>query len=730
MSNKIIIDHEKTETTIREVPVFPWIRHDAGKFITEEALIDGNYAALHYSGMGFTFPREWIYNNYATIERGTGARFYKNHLLSFELEVDGQHLKDFWKWVDGTVEEKEDGLTESSIELRHDLVPVTVKVHTALDGTGFMQRWLEITNTGTEAMAISGLFPWCGIIFTEDLNINVYNTTIVTKDNLEYSLGRYKNNNWCMEGEFFWEKIPDGTLKIENNKAVKFSPSFYIVKNEDTGENFVIDFEYPGGVTVEFSVNRPVYNKYTLPWRGKYLHAKVGLAGSPPLRVLAPGETAVSPRVHFSMLFGDLDDCVNELHRHLRKSAKSICPWEEVIEPIEYSHGAYHDSVPTNKAILRNEIDIAAEIGADLFIMDSGWYGKDTSYYEHYLGDWDETPGLENGLREMLDYARSKKMRIGMWFPFEIVGEKSRIITEHADWLLKDVDRKLTMLNITKSEVETHVFNTVCSIIDKYQLDTIRLDGTGEHLTTFNRINGKYLENLIWRYYDVLYSLFDRLKARYPYLVIENCWGGGGRSDLGMMKQCCWIQISDNWHPEEQLRIFNGMSLAIPPEQCMPWPGACSVNAVDPDFAWRAAIFGHFGMSGLSPTLQKANDDLYDCIKRAIEIYKKDMRPLLANCRIFHHTPVQIYDQKGEWIVIENASEDRCASIVGLFRLSNGSNDFQLKVRGIDISKNYRVWHDNHRKDTTMSGWQLCSEGLSITVPGPMMSELLIIKAV
>ena len=35
-----------------------------------------------------------------------------------------------------------------------------------------------------------------------------------------------------------------------------------------------------------------------------------------PLRVVAPGERVTSPEVHIGMLFADLDDCLNAMHRH------------------------------------------------------------------------------------------------------------------------------------------------------------------------------------------------------------------------------------------------------------------------------------------------------------------------------------------------------------------------------------------------------------------------------
>jgi len=50
------------------------------------------------------------------------------------------------------------------VTLKHALRPVIVKVHTGLDGTSIITRWLEITNTATQPAALSAAFPWSGVL--------------------------------------------------------------------------------------------------------------------------------------------------------------------------------------------------------------------------------------------------------------------------------------------------------------------------------------------------------------------------------------------------------------------------------------------------------------------------------------------------------------------------------------------------------------------------------------
>jgi len=80
---------------------------------------------------------------------------------AFKLEIEGQELSGTWKWVGADKSEvhNPDGLLVT-VELESSARPVRVKVHTLLSGGPVMVRWLEVTNTGQKATAISNVSPW------------------------------------------------------------------------------------------------------------------------------------------------------------------------------------------------------------------------------------------------------------------------------------------------------------------------------------------------------------------------------------------------------------------------------------------------------------------------------------------------------------------------------------------------------------------------------------------
>ena len=154
----IHISHTAPPATVAEIPDFPLVRFDTGLVVYEEALINGQYLGATWSAMGRPKPREWIWHELSGGAISTRPLRRRQH--AFQLQVDGQNLTDRWQWVDGQdVTTADSDCRECVVTLRHALRPVTVKVHTRLDDTAFLVRWLEITNTGDRPAAIAEVFP-------------------------------------------------------------------------------------------------------------------------------------------------------------------------------------------------------------------------------------------------------------------------------------------------------------------------------------------------------------------------------------------------------------------------------------------------------------------------------------------------------------------------------------------------------------------------------------------
>ncbi len=83
----------------------------------------------------------------------------------------------------------------------------------------------------------------------------------------------------------------------------------------------------------------------------------------------------------------------------------------------------------------------AADLGAELFLLDDGWFGTthprddDTTS----LGDWDADPAkLPDGLAPLAVAAEAAGIRFGIWVEPEMVNPVSELYEAHPDWIVRD----------------------------------------------------------------------------------------------------------------------------------------------------------------------------------------------------------------------------------------------------------------------------------------------------
>lgn len=708
----ITIDKDASGATAETTPAFPWVRFDAGLFTWEEAFHEGRYMTVHYSAMGRCQSRERLYGKLRH------ARFYKRHLNAFELAIDGQLLKDRFRWVREETGRTAQGFEELVVVLAHELAPVEVRIHTALDGTSFLVRQLEIVNTGDRPFAVTRVFPLAGIFSSDGLGSAI----VGDASRPQLWLGAYARGATNVEGEFEWRQLRSGTVKFANEGHF-YNPPLYLVKNESTGETAVFHAAWSGSIQAEFSLVGDLEIPHVPP---DYLHVKIGMSDDTTYRVVQPGETLRTPAVHFAMLYGDLDACVNGLYAHLRTSVVPRQP-EGVRHLVGYNHTGYTYNAQISKSLLLDEADVAAEIGAELFMVDAGWYGPKEKAWHEAIGDWHENELLEGGLKDVFDYVRAKGMKCGLWMPIENVSLSSEFAGRHPDWLLVKGGKPCGVLDITNPEVEQYMYETIVGAIGKYGLDCFRIDG-GLGGPGGERVADGRLEYTGWLYFEKLYGLFDRVKQACPHILLENCSGGGGRMDAGLMRRFHWTQITDNWHPAKQLRIFNGVTLGLPPEQCMTLVGAINMHPAEVDFVVRAGFFGHLCVSGAFPSVRQMNTPALAAWRRGIQFYKENIRPILDTCNVYHHTPLQDYKRQGDWIVLEYADERAVQAVAGIFRLNAGDSAYTFIAKGVDLTGHYEVRFENSGAVVRVSGFQLGTAGISVRVNGRMMSELLYLR--
>lgn len=200
--------------------------------------------------------------------------------------------------------------------------------------------------------------------------------------------------------------------------------------------------------------------------------------------------------------------------------------------------------------------DRAAEMGAERFVLDDGWFGRrndDTTS----LGDWTvDRRKWPDGLHPLIAHVHKLGMTFGIWFEPEMVNPDSDLMRAHPDWRLGPADqvagRNQMVLDLSKPEVREYLFNAVSEILAEYPIDYIKWD----HNRLLPVVDAAQTRGT--------YELLAALRKAHPGVEIESCASGGGRIDAGILAHTHRVWLSDSNDALERLRMQQDAALFLP----------------------------------------------------------------------------------------------------------------------------------------------------------------------
>ncbi|MCL5995731.1 MAG: alpha-galactosidase [Chloroflexi bacterium] len=697
----------------------PTISYRTAFTVYEESLTKGRFVGRGWNGSGF-------------------INFYDGRLdpaqhptpQAFWVEIDGQLLASDWAWagIDTSRETSPRGaeVRHTIVTLNHTIRPVSIKVHTVLDGTPVLNRWLEVTNTGTQPAALSAAFSWSGVL----QKMPRWQMHLPAGQPALYSVGYFANVHWGNEGDFHWFDLPNAGYQIDGRyRRDRHRHPWFVLRNNATGEHFVCQLAWSGGYDIQFDLDADLGTTDA----AARLFFRAGPDAPAPQRVIAPGETVKTPEVHLGMVFGDLDSAIQAMHDHLRRS---------VFMPQPRGRGGWIESgigpeIEITVDQVHHAIDAASGLGAEVFFIDASWYAPPRSDWWSTVGDWQvDRQRFPDGIKPFRDRVHERGMLWGLWMDAERIAAKSQVALAHPEWVSTayDGDKRLgDLLDLTNPPAAQWMEEQITQVIAQNELEFFRLDynvgglGMGAHT-----LRDGFVENGYWRYYETLYAIYDRLRARFPNTILENCAGGGGRTDIGMVSRFSHTWVTDWQIAPRSFMITNGMTMALPPEHVDRLLGGQSGHtAAEFDFQWRLLMFLRPTFGFFYPLGSTVNPNMLARGKHWIELYKHFVRPFMNTGRIYHHTPVVAGPEPKGWGVLELASHDRSRAICGLFQLAAPDRpEYELRLRGLDVSKRYRATFDNTGQSCEVDGFTLMNQGIKIRLEGALTSELLLFQAV
>ncbi|MCC7360964.1 MAG: alpha-galactosidase [Anaerolineales bacterium] len=690
----------------------PRLSYRSGLTVYAEALVGGQYVGCGWNAAGALSELP----PYVSPPHATPQAFW--------LEVDGQFLGSHWEWVGFDRQPHAVGL-QTRVRLRHSVRPISVEVHTLLDGTPVLTRWLTITNTGDRPAALGAVAPWSGVL----QSVRRWADHLPKPDAPLYSVGYFGGDRWSDEGDFHWRPLPNASLRIDGRyRRDRFRHPLFMLRNQATGEHFIGQLGWSGGYTFEFDLDQDP----GLHDGVARLFFRAGPDAPAPQRVLAPGETVATPALHLGLLPGDLDDCINAMHTHVRRS---------VLRPQARGRGGWVESgigpeLEITGERVQAQIDRAAAIGAEVFFIDASWYAPPGGNWYTTVGDWQvDRQRFPNGLAPFRERAHAHGLLWGLWMDAERLGVQSQMAKVHPEWLAVNYsgERRLgDMLDLTNPAAMQWMEDVIAGVISEHQLELFRLDmNVGRIGPAAATLRAGYVENSYWRYYEALYAVYDRLRARFPAVIFEHCASGGGRTDLGMIARFAHTWVTDWPIAPRAFRITNGMTMALPPEYVdRLWGGQNSHTAGDLDFQLRLLLFARPTLGFFHPDGAVLNPLLLARLREFVAFYKDFVRPFAAESRIFHHTPEFTGLEPQGWGVLELAAGDGRRAIAGLFQLASPpADDYVFRPRGLDRSRRYRLTLGNEQQTVELDGAELAETGLTVRLEGALTSQLLSFEA-
>ena len=351
----------------------------------------------------------------------------------------------------------------------------------------------------------------------------------------------------------------------------------------------------------------------------------------------------------------------------------------------------------------------AAGTGLEMFVMDDGWFGRrddDTSS----LGDWfvDEKK-FHEGMGTFIDKVVSLGLKFGIWFEPEMVSPDSDLFRRHPDWAIGVPGRKRSegrqqyVLDMTREDVRDYIFERMADILGHNQISYLKWDFNRNITEPGSMLLPPEREKEFYhRYVLGTYELMGRIVKAFPDLLIENCSGGGGRYDPGMMAFSPQIWCSDNTDALSRVDIQFGSSLCYPASVQGAHVSASRRSSYEAKR--NVAMWGTFGYE-LDPA-------------RISEEDRKEIRTQIADYHRYYdlihrgdlYRLICPWDDpyKCAW---EFVSEDRSEALATvLIKFRKCERSFFLRLRGLDPEKTY-VWEENGEK---YSGALLMNAGITL----------------
>ncbi|MGW5030612.1 alpha-galactosidase [Streptomyces nigra] len=583
-------------------------------------------------------------------------------------------------WEFAGAEESEDALrlafTDDVLGLR------TVLCYETVPGTDVILRWTE--HTATRELRL------------ERLDSAAVNVPVTAGARLTYLTGQ-----WSQEFQRTQLHLTRGTFTMGSTQGVPghaYAP-WLAVQDGTPGDGPAY------GVALEWAGNWHITAEAE---PGGAIRVRAGRVPHEGAVVLTPGTTLTTPRLACAFSAEGLDGLSRVWHRYERRLAG-----DRLHRPRKVLYNSWEATGFDVDAAGQLELaKVAADIGAELFVVDDGWFtgrADDTGG----LGDWHPDPvAFPHGFDRFVEDVRGLGLDFGLWVEPEAVSPGSRLYTEHPDWVYRvegrpaRLVRNQLLLDLGRPDVQDFVIGTLDRLLGTYAVDYLKWDMNRP--PTERGRPGAGAVDLDAEHVAGYLRVLDHLRTAHPHVTVEGCAGGGGRVDHLTLARTDVVWPSDNTAPLDRLSIQYGFLHAHAPHVMSSWvtdaPGVFDPRPRSLAFRFVNAMCG---VLGIGADLRAWSPEERAEATRWIARYK-EIRDVV------HHGEARLLGSPDEPTcgVQYDAGERTVVAALSTGRLDGAplvpGRPARLRLRGLDRAARYR----DTATGTTYGGAHLLHYGL------------------
>jgi alpha-galactosidase len=427
---------------------------------------------------------------------------------------------------------------------------------------------------------------------------------------------------------------------------------------------------------------------------------------------LRPGASMTLPAAFVGVFHGDWDEAGYRTQRYV-EAAIAPAPPDQNFPYVAWDSWGYLQDI--NEITLRQNAKIAADLGMELFIVDLGWAKR--------MGDWVADPAkFPSGLRALSDYVHDLGMKFGLHFAFSEADPESLSLAANPDWTSSETYNFHggESLCLGHQPVRDWIIERAVTLVRSYRVDWLLQDGQTLVKECMKSTHSHHPEDSNWANSEEgLDLIVSEVRARTG-VVWENCANGGSMMTFKMARNYVTSITNDASGSLGSRQGVYGATFPFPPrfaDRYMPH------QHLD-EYTTRSFMFGGpwIFMNRL-PELTPAELDL---AAREIAVYKS-MRTSIREGRVTHLTP---RPDTGLIDAIQSYHPKLNTAIAIVTRENAADDVYPLVFRGLVPAQLYQVRFETAAARYLMTGTQLMTRGVDVSLPAPFSAEIVYLDPV